>query len=220
MLRHRFPNWLGEMVAVSRMSAGTLGMGIRRVEQCVRETGVRQGRAAFQFLLLFAGAVRDRPAALRRQRMVQGGLVRAVRGKRGVGAGRRRRRRRNGRRQWAAQRMRAQVRQEVRGRLDQVSWGERQAERWRVVEWGWWLVQRRAVRVGGSRRSAAGRGGTLWAAAASGAAALRRRGQAGECEGSAPAGLCRRQVRAAGAGRGHGPRYWRLGGGGKQGWVK
>ena len=24
----------------------------------------------------------------------------------------------------------------------------------------------------------------------------------------------------AGAGWGHGPRYWRLGGGGKQGWVK
>ena len=122
--------------------------------------------------------------------------------------------------QGAAQRMRAQVQQEVRGRLDQVRWGERQAERWRVVEWGWWLVQRQAVRVGGSRRSAAGRGGTLWATAASAAAALRRKGQAGEREGSAPAGLCRRQVRAAGAGRGRGPRYWRLGGGGKQGWVK
>ena len=112
------------------------------------------------------------------------------------------------------------IQQEVQERFDQVRWEERQAAQWQEVEWGWWLVQRRAVRVGGSRRSAAGRGGTVWAAAASGAAALRRRGQAGECEGSAPAGLCRRQVRAAGAGRGHGPRYWRLGGGGKQGWVK
>ena len=93
VLRHRFPNWLGEMKAVSRMSAGVLGMGIRRLEQCVRKTRGREEREAFRFLLLFAGAVRDRPATLRRQRLVQGGLMRAVRGKRGVGAGRRRRRR-------------------------------------------------------------------------------------------------------------------------------
>ena len=93
VLRHRFPNWLAEMMAVSRMSAGILGMGIRRLEQCVRKTGGREEREAFRFLLLFAGAVRDRPAALRRQRMVQGGLVKAVQGKRGVGAGSRRRRR-------------------------------------------------------------------------------------------------------------------------------
>ena len=93
VLRHRFPNWLGEMKAVSRMSAGVLGMGIRRLEQCVRKTRGRQEREAFRFLLLFAGAVRDRPATLRRQLLVQGGLMRAVRGKRGVGAGRRRRRR-------------------------------------------------------------------------------------------------------------------------------
>ena len=46
-----------------------------------------------------------------------------------------------------------------------------------------------------------------------------RRGQAGEHEGSASASLRRRRVRAAGAGWGHSPRYWRLGGGGKQGWV-
>ena len=68
-------------------------MGIRRLEQCVRKTRGREEREAFRFLLLFAGAVRDRPATLRRQRLVQGGLMRAVRGKRGVGAGRRRRRR-------------------------------------------------------------------------------------------------------------------------------
>ena len=36
--------------------------------------------------------------------------------------------------------------------------------------------------------------------------------------GCVPASLCRRQVRAAGWGWGRGPRY-RLGGGGKQGWV-
>ena len=115
--------------------------------------------------------------------------------------------------------MRELIQQEVRERLDWVRWEERQAEQWQVVEWGWWLVQRRAVRVGSSRRSATGRGAVLWAAAASGAAALQRRGRVGERAGSASAGLCRRQVRAAGAGRGHGPRYWRLGGGGKQGWV-
>ena len=46
-----------------------------------------------------------------------------------------------------------------------------------------------------------------------------RRGRAGEHEGSAPASLRKRRVRAAGAGWGHSPRYWRLGGGGKQGWV-
>ena len=148
------------------------------------------------------------------------GLTRRRAGRRGVGSGIRRRRRLYKQRLvqdgwvWLA------IQQEVQERFDQVRWEERQAAQWQEVEWGWWLVQRRAIRVGGSRRSAAGRGGTLWAAAASGAAALRRRGQAGECEGSAPAGLCRRQVRAAGAGRGHGPRYWRLGGGGKQGWVK
>ena len=50
--------------------------------------------------------------------------------------------------------MRDQIQQEVQERLDQVRWEERQAEQWQVVEWGWWLVQRRAVRVGGSRRSA------------------------------------------------------------------
>ena len=150
----------------------------------------------------------------------QAGLVRRRGQRRGVGSGRRRRRRRNGQRQQAAQRMWDQIQQEVQERLDQVRWEERQAEQWQVVEWGWWLVQRRAVRVGSSRRSAAGRGTVLWAAAASGAAALQRRGRVGERAGSASAGLCRRQVRAAGAGRGHGPRYWRLGGGGKQGWVK
>ena len=47
----------------------------------------------------------------------------------------------------------------------------------------------------------------------------RQRGQAGAHEDSASASLRRRQVRAAGAGWGHSPRYWRLGGGGKQGWV-
>ena len=47
----------------------------------------------------------------------------------------------------------------------------------------------------------------------------RQRGQAGVREGNAPAGLCRRQGWAVGAGWGQGPRYWRLGGGGKQGWV-
>ena len=162
----------------------------------------------------------ERALTLKITEVISAGLVRCRGRRRGVGSGRRRRRRRNGQRQQAAQQMREQVQQEVRGRLDHVRWEEQQAERWRMVEWGWWLVQRQAVRVGGSRRSAAGRGGTLWATAASAAAALRRKGQAGEREGSAPAGLCRRQVRAAGAGRGRGPRYWRLGGGGKQGWVK
>ena len=107
--------------------------------------------------------------------------------------------------------MREQIQQEVRERLDQVRWEERQAEQWQVVEWGWWLVQRRAVRVGGSRRSAAGRGGALWATAASGAAALRRKGQAGERVGSAPAG-CRWCSTGCVWRR---PR--RLGGGGKEG---
>ena len=79
----------------------------------------------------------------------QAGLVRCRGRRRGVGSGRRRRRRRNGQRQQAAQQMREQVQQEVRGRLDHVRWEEQQAERWRVVEWGWWLVQRQAVRVGG-----------------------------------------------------------------------
>ena len=55
-----------------------------------------------------------------------------------------------------------------------------------------------------------GKGITVWQ--------RRLKGQTGEHEGSAPA-KCRRQVRAAGTGRGHGPRYWRLGGGGKRGWV-
>ena len=71
------------------------------------------------------------------------------------------------------------------------------SEQWQVVEWGWWLVQRRAVRVGGSRRSAAGQGTVLWAAAASGAAALQRRGRVGERAGSASAGLCRPQAASA-----------------------
>ena len=152
------------------------------------------------------------------------GLVRRRRGRRGVGRGRRRRRRRNGQRQQAAQRMHEQIQQEVRERLDQVRWEERQAQQWQVAEWGHWLVQRRAIRAGGGRRSAARRGWGLWVTAASGAAAVhqrqgRQRGQAGECGNSTPASLCRRQVRAAGAGWGHSPRYWRLGGGGKQGGV-
>ena len=154
------------------------------------------------------------------QEEVSTGLVRRRGRRRGVGSGRRRRRRRNGQRQQAAQRMREQIQQEVRERLDQVRWEERQAEQWQVVEWGWWLVQRRAVRVGSSRRSAAGRGTVFWVAAASGAAALERRVRVGERGGSAAsASLCRQRVRAAGAGRGHGPRYRRLGGGGKRGWV-
>ena len=150
----------------------------------------------------------------------QAGLVRRRGQRRGVGGGRRRRRRRNRQRQRAEQHMRELIRQEVRERLDRVRWEERQAEQWQVVEWGWWLVQRRAVRVGSSRRSAAGRGTVFWVAAASGAAALERRVQVGERGGSAAsASLCRQRVRAAGAGRGHGPRYRRLGGGGKRGWV-
>ena len=47
VLRHRFPNWLGEMVAVSRMSAGSLGAGIRNLEECVRTAGEGEGREAF-----------------------------------------------------------------------------------------------------------------------------------------------------------------------------
>ena len=69
----------------------------------------------------------------------------------------------------------------------------------RRIRWKQRQVQARAMRAG------------IWQ--------QRQRGQAGEREGSAPASLCRRQVRAAGAGWGHSPRYWRLGGGGKQGWV-
>ena len=54
--------------------------------------------------------------------------------------------------------MRAQVRQEVQERLDQVRWEERQAQRWQEQERSWWLEQRRAVWVGsGSSISRKGR---------------------------------------------------------------
>ena len=144
-------------------------------------------------------------------RVRQAGLVRRRKGRRGVGDGRRRRRRAYKQRLvqdgwvWLA------IQQEVQERFDQVRWEERQAAQWQEVEWGWWLVQRRAVRVGGSRRSAARRGGALWATAVSGVAALRRRGQAGVCAGSEPAG-CRWCSTGCVWRR---PR--RLGGGGKEG---
>ena len=106
--------------------------------------------------------------------------------------------------------MRAQVRQEVQERLDQVRWEERQAQRWQEQERSWWLEQRRAVWVGSGRRSTSAGRQRQWAAAD------RRKGPRGM---SSSASLCRRQVRAAGVGWGRSLRYRRLGGGGKRGWV-
>ena len=138
---------------------------------------------------------------------VSKGLVRRVRGKRGVGAGRSRRRRAR------------------RKRMEQAAhtWLE-----WKAEQQSWWGSERLMRRQADAWAARAGNRGSRWrlmqrkrrrGAMGSGIWQQRQRGQAGVREGNAPAGLCRRQGRAVGAGWGRGPRYWRLGGGGKQGWV-
>ena len=153
-------------------------------------------------------------AELRRHKLVSAGLVRTTKGKRGVGSGRRRRRKQWRRVRAMEQQEQEQVQREVRERLDHVRWEEEQEQRWWRRAVSMWMQRRRAVVVDGRRYI---RGQRRWVLNNPNHDRTRRvtKGDDGGC---APAGLCGRRVRAAVCGWGHGPRY-RLGGGGKQGWV-
>ena len=141
--------------------------------------------------------------------MLRTGLTRRRAGRRGVGSGRRRNRRAGKERKRQQQEQTRQKRAMKGWRRAELQFVQRQELKWfgkgdtdskeRLIRWKQRQVRMRA------------RGSGIWQ--------QQRRGQAGEHEGSAPASLRRRRVRAAGAGWGHSPRYWRLGGGGKQGWV-
>ena len=153
-------------------------------------------------------------AELRRHKLVSAGLVRTTKGKRGAGSGRRRRRQQWRRVRAMEQQEQEQVQREVRERLDHVRWEEEQEQRWWRRAVSMWMQRRRAVVVDGRRYV---RGQRRWVLNNPNHDRTRRvtKGDDGGC---APAGLCGRRVRAAVCGWGHGPRY-RLGGGGKQGWV-
>ena len=158
----------------------------------------------------------------RRGQQMRVALVRRVRGKRGVGMGRRRRQQR--RRAWllAEQQEREQVQREVRQRLDYVRWLERQESKWAAaaaaaatataataagVQARWWV---RKGQVGRRGRAAAA---AVAAAVAASAAERSSRTHA------APASLCRCAERVPQSRPRHGRRGKRLGGGGKRGWV-
>ena len=140
--------------------------------------------------------------------LVRTGLRRRRGGRRGVGSNRRRRRRDGKERRWhrRAGIRRAWMREGWR--RAEIQWERRQEAKWQSKGGKgsrWRLVQRK------QRPAQVSRAG-IWQ--------QRRRGEAGEHRDRAPASLCRRQhARVAGAGWGHSPRYWRLGGGGKCGWV-
>ena len=151
----------------------------------------------------------EQDLTLRITEVLRTGLTRRRAGRRGVGSGRRRNRR-AGRERRRQQQERTRRKWALKGWLRaELRFVQRQELRWfgksgtdskdRRIRW-----KQRQVRV-------RARGSGIWQ--------QRQRGQAGEHEDSASASLRRRQVRAAGAGWGHSPRYWRLGGGGKQGWV-
>ena len=154
-------------------------------------------------------------AELRRQEVVSAGLVRAIKGKRGVSSGRRRRRRRQRRVRAMERQEQEQVQREVWERLDYVRWVERQEQRWWQREVTMWMASRKAFVVEGRRYV---RRRQRQRIANNPNHDRTRRVTKGNDRGCAPAGLCGRRVRAAGCGWGHSPRY-RLGGGGKQGGV-
>ena len=140
--------------------------------------------------------------------MVSKGLTRRKRGRRGVGSGRRRNRRAGKERQRQRQEQTRQARAAEGWRQAEVNFVQQQELQW-LGKGGMGSNERRVCWKQRRMRVWA-RGTTIWQ--------RRPKGQAGEHEGSAPA-ECRRQVRAAGARWGRRPRYWRLGGGGKTGWV-
>ena len=140
--------------------------------------------------------------------MVSKGLTRRKRGRRGVGSGRRRNRRAGKERQWQRQERTRRARAAEGWRKAEVKFVQQQELQW-LSKGGMGSNERRIRRKQRRVREWA-RGTTIWR--------RRSKGQAGEHEGSAPA-KCRRQVRAAGARWGRRLRYWRLGGGGKTGWV-
>ena len=140
--------------------------------------------------------------------MVIKGLTRQRRGRRGVGDGRRRNRRVGKERQQQRQEQTRQARAAEGWRKAEAKFVQQQELQW-LSKGGMGSTERRIRRKQRRVREWA-RGTTIWP--------LRPKGQAGEHEGSAPA-KCRRLVRAAGARWGRRPRYWRLGGGGKPGWV-
>ena len=126
-----------------------------------------------------------------------------------LGSRRRRRNRRAGKeRQQQRQEQTRQARAAEGRRQAEAKFVQQQELQW-LSKGGMGSTERRIRRKQRRVREWA-RGTTIWR--------LRPKGQAGEHEGSAPA-KCRRQVRAAGARWGRRPRYWRLGGGGKTGWV-
>ena len=139
---------------------------------------------------------------------VSEGLVRRVRGKRGVGNGRRRNRRAGKERQQQRQEQTRRARTAEIWRKAEAKFVQQQESKW--LSKGGMGSTERQIRQKQRRVREWARRTKIWR--------QRPKGQAGEHEGSAPA-RCWRQVRAAGAGWGHRPCYRRLGGGGKRGWV-
>ena len=161
-------------------------------------------------------AAEEAELAAKVSKRLAGGLTRRKRGRRGVGSGRRRRRQQQKVRWRNKQQQQQQVRQEVQGRLDQVKWEERQQRRWQKgIVFAWWLEQRRAIRVGGNRRSKKSNGSnrrrsTAATGARGTAATARKRRCAARARLAQPSRSMRGVTHAWGM---------RLGGGGKRGWV-
>ena len=177
-------------------------------------------------------------------KLLRVGLTRERRGRRGVGSGRQRRRQegRKRRQHRRAQIQRAWMREGWR--RAEVRLEQRQTARWEVKVHNKWMATRRAKKVGGRRhrrrmatttavfnlkindedgKRAVARSKTSGLAAtasqaATGAGSDDSRRRDDDSSGCVPASLCGQQVRVAGCWWGRGPRY-RLGGGGKRGWV-
>ena len=136
------------------------------------------------------------------------GLTRRRAGRRGVGSGRRRNRRAGKERQQQRQEQTRRARTAEIWRKAEAKFVQQQESKW--LSKGGMGSTERQIRQKQRRVREWARRTKIWQ--------QRLKGLTGEHEGSAPA-KCRRQVRAAGARWGRGSRYWRLGGGGKPGWV-
>ena len=143
-----------------------------------------------------------------------GGLTRQRRGRRAVGNGRRRRRQRHKVKQRNRQQQQQQVKQEVQRQLDDVKWEQRQVQRWKKGKvYGQRLEQRRAIRVGGSRRSTKSNGSN-WRIPTTATRGTAAPASARRCAARARLAQPSRSMRGV-------THAWgmRLGGGGKRGWV-
>ena len=150
-------------------------------------------------------------------KLLAGGLTRRRRGRRGVGSGRRRRRREGKERRRHRQDLLRWALMQEGWQRDEMRWQQRQEAKWQRQVTRPRLRRRRTTRTTRRRAVAAARTTRRTRQRMTDSANsddYRRRRDGG----GAPASLCGQRVRVAGCWWGRGPRY-RLGGGGKRGWV-